>query len=98
MGSRQARPQLRATLFLAHGIATGCNAGLVAVSGIPLHINLPQWMAFRGHTLSQLRWTLHEREDVRHAQVHAELEAQMAASREVVGERSVNRLFGEEPE
>lgn len=102
MGSREAQPQLHTTLFLAHTVATSCNAGLVAISGNPLHINLPQWMAFAGHTVSQLRWTLHGREGMRHGHVLAELDREldvlMAARREAVGGRPVVRLVGEEQE
>ena len=43
-------------LLLAHGVASGVNAGKIAVTRNPLALNYPQWLACIRYLLPHLTW------------------------------------------
>ena len=67
--NRQKHPKLGTELFLAHTVATAINAGKVYVSENPLAINYPQWIAFAKYSISQLKWTLIKKPEMRYKYV-----------------------------
>jgi hypothetical protein len=58
-------PKLRTQLFLAHTVATSCNAGKVMITKNPLSINWAQWIAFFRYLLPQVHWLLIGKENER---------------------------------
>lgn len=66
ISSREKYPKLGTELFVAHTIATGINAGYVYFSKNPLAINYAQWMMFVKNSLSQLKWVLIKKPDMRY--------------------------------
>lgn len=88
-----AKPRLRTTLFLAHGVASAVNAGKVAVTGNPLALNYAQWLAFFRYLLPQLHWVLLERERERGIFVRAQLEDRWTEIDHEVAE-TWRRIFG----
>jgi hypothetical protein len=74
-------PKLQTMLFVAHLLATGVNAGRVAITKNPLAINYPEWLAFAKTALQQLRWVLFEKEEVRLAHVQKRIDGDWDALR-----------------
>ena len=59
------KPKLSTMLFISHSIATAANAGKIAFTENPLAINYTQWLAFAKYTLSQLKWVLIQKPELR---------------------------------
>jgi hypothetical protein len=66
-------PKLRSQLFLAHTVATSCNAGKVMITRNPLSLNWAQWLAFFRYLLPQIHWLLIGKEKERQQYIVKEL-------------------------
>ena len=64
-GVRSKKSKLQTMLFLSHTICTAANGGKVYFSQNPLAINYTEWLAFAKYSLSQLKWTLYEKPNLR---------------------------------
>lgn len=52
-------------LFISHTICTAANSGKVYFTQNPLAINYTEWMTFVKYSISQLKWTLYEKPNLR---------------------------------
>lgn len=86
---RSRQPKLQTMLFTAHLIATGVNAGRLALTTNPMGINYPEWLAFGKSALQQLSWTLLEKEAERSAHVQKTVDARWVELDAFVNEWSV---------
>jgi len=77
--NRQKHPKLGTELFLAHTAATAINTGKVYFSQNPLAINYPQWIAFAKCSISQLKWVLIDRPEMRYKYVQEVLDEEWLA-------------------
>jgi hypothetical protein len=69
-------PKLQTMLFAAHLIATGVNAGRVAITKNPLDINYPEWVMFAKSSFHQLKWVFVEKEVERLAHVQTKVDGE----------------------
>lgn len=72
-GIQRKKPKLQTMLFISHTICTAANGGKVYFTQNPLAINYTEWMAFAKYSLSQLKWTLYEKPNLRDAYVDGKL-------------------------
>lgn len=72
-GIRRKKPKLQTMLFISHTICTATNGGKVYFTQNPLAINYTEWMAFAKYSLSQLKWTLFEKPNLRDNYVDGKL-------------------------
>ncbi|MED3396724.1 MULTISPECIES: hypothetical protein [Bacillus cereus group] len=64
-GIRRKKPKLQTMLFISHTICTAANSGKVYFTQNPLAINYTEWMTFTKYSISQLKWTLYEKPNLR---------------------------------
>jgi len=67
------KPKLQTMLFIAHTICTASNGGKVYFTQNPLAINYTEWMSYAKYSLSQLKWTLYEKSNLRNEYVDGKL-------------------------
>ncbi|WP_335871096.1 hypothetical protein [Bacillus sp. 2205SS5-2] len=72
-GIRRKKPKLQTMLFISHTICTAANGGKVYFTENPLAINYTEWMNFTKYSLSQLKWTLYEKPNLRNDYVDGKL-------------------------
>lgn len=72
-GIKNKLPKLQTMLFISHTICTTLNAEKVYFTQNPLAINYTEWMAFIKYSLSQLKWTLYEKPNLRNDYVEGKL-------------------------
>ncbi|KUP04710.1 hypothetical protein Q75_14785 [Bacillus coahuilensis p1.1.43] len=79
-------PKLQTMLFISHSICTGVNGGKVYFTQNPLAINYTEWMAFAKYSISQMKWTLIEKPDLRNKYVDEKLSEDWASLQRVMNE------------
>ncbi|WP_259201837.1 hypothetical protein [Arhodomonas aquaeolei] len=67
-------PRLRTMLLLAHGVASGVNAGKITVTRNPLALNYPQWLACIRYLLPHLTWMTSGKHRARGAFIQGKLD------------------------
>jgi len=76
--TQKKKPKLQTMLFASHLIATGANAGKVAITQNPLSINYSQWIAFFRYAFPQLKWIIYEKENKRFNYVQKKIDTEWA--------------------
>jgi hypothetical protein len=69
VGNHEKKPKLATMLWIAHSASTAINAGKVVITRNPLAINYPQWLAFAGYSIKQLKWVLVKKPKLRNKYV-----------------------------
>ena len=72
--SHTKKPKLGTMLFIGHSASTAINAAKVAFTSDPLNINYPQWLAFAGYSVTQLRWALIDKPALRDQYVRSAID------------------------
>ena len=72
-GMKGKHPKLQTMLFISHTINTAANGGKLYFTQNPLAINYTEWLAFIKYSMSQLKWTLHEKPSLRDNYVKGKL-------------------------
>ena len=73
-GNHDKHPKMATMLFVAYSVATAINAGKVALSGNPMAINYPQWLAFARNSYKQLKWALIQKPSARRTYLAGKLD------------------------
>ncbi|RKQ29343.1 hypothetical protein [Oceanobacillus halophilus] len=72
-GIRRKKPKLQTMLFISHTISSAVNGGKVYFTQNPLAINYKEWLAFAKYSISQMKWSLYEKPNLRNAYVDGKL-------------------------
>ncbi|MFL2076092.1 hypothetical protein [Marinilactibacillus psychrotolerans] len=67
-------PKLQTMLFISHSISTAANGGKIYFTKDPLAINYTEWLAFAKYSISQLKWTRHDKPVLRDQYVASKLQ------------------------
>lgn len=86
--NREKHPKLATMLFVSHSTATAIDVGKVYFTKNPTEINYPQMLAFSFYAISQLKWDIVTKPELRHKHVVEILQEEIGQ----LEERSAQRL------